>query len=140
MASYNRIVLMGNLTRDIETRVTQTGTTIGKAGIACNERVKKGNEWVDEPMFVDCVMFGKTADTAAEYLKKGSPVLFEGRLKLEQWEKDGVKHSRHTVVVDRMQKLGGKSDGGQRQSGGQQGYKVPARGSQQEEYDQDVPF
>lgn len=139
MASYNRIILMGNLTRDVETRVTPNGTTVGKVGIACNERVKKGQDWVDEPMFVDCVMFGKTAENAAEYLSKGSPVFFEGRLKLEQWEKDGVKHSKHTVMVDRMQFIGSKGEGQGDQRSGGKSYNVP-KNTQQDDDLGDIPF
>lgn len=143
MASYNRVILIGNLTRDVEVRVTQTGLSVGKVGLAVNERVKKGNDYVDETMFVDCTLFGKSAEVAAEYLSKGSNVFFEGRLKLDQWEKDGVKHSKHTVIVDKMQLLGSKQGGEQQSRGKSESYKVPPRGQAQSEPeydDSEIPF
>ena len=137
MASYNMVILAGNLTRDVDVRVTPSGTQVGKFGLAVNEKVKKGNEYVDEVMFVDCVIFGKQADTAAQYLSKGSNALFQGRLKLEQWEKDGVKHSKHTVIIDKMQFLGSRQGGG----GQAGGFKVPPRGETSSEYEsEDIPF
>lgn len=115
MASYNRVILIGNLTRDIELRYLQTGTAVADIGLAVNERVKKGDSWVDEANFFDVTLFGKTAEIANEYLTKGSPVLIEGRLKFEQWEKDGQKRSKVKVIADKMQMLGGKPSGGQSQ-------------------------
>ena len=139
MASLNKVTLIGNLTRDVETRVTQGGMTIGRTGIACNDRVKQGSEWVDKPMFIDCTLFGKTAENAAQYLSKGSTVCFDGRLELQQWEKDGVKHSKHCVIVDRMVMVGSKggSGGG---GGSSKGYNVPKREEVADSYDSDVPF
>lgn len=111
MSSYNRVILMGNLTRDPDIKYSQSGLSIAKIGLAINERRKNNaGEWIDETCFVDVTMFGKTADTAAEYLTKGSGLHVEGKLRFETWEKDGQKHSKHSVVCDRMQFVGGKGE------------------------------
>lgn len=112
MASYNRVILVGNLTRDPELRYIPSGTAVSDIGLAVNDRVKKGDQWIDETTFVDVTLWGRTAEIANEYLGKGSSVLIEGRLKLHTWEKDGQKHSKLRVTCDRMQMLGGKGEGG----------------------------
>ncbi|MEQ8848380.1 single-stranded DNA-binding protein [Botrimarina sp.] len=112
MASYNRVVLVGNLTRDPELRYIPSGTAVSEIGLAVNDRVKKGDQWVDETTFVDVTLWARTAEVANQYLSKGSPVLIEGRLKLDQWEKDGQKRSKLRVVADKMQMLGGREGGG----------------------------
>lgn len=117
MASYNRVILMGNLTRDVQLRYTPGGTPVTEIGLAVNDRRKNQNgEWVDEVTFVEVTFWGRTAEVAAEYLSKGSPVFVEGRLKLDTWEKDGQKNYKLRVVCDRMQLLssGGGSGGGPR--------------------------
>ena len=111
MASYNRVILVGNLTRDPELRYIPSGTAVSEIGMAVNDRVKRNDQWVDEATFVDVTLWGRTAEVANEYLSKGSSVLIEGRLKLDTWEKDGQKRSKLRVVADRMQMLGGR-DGG----------------------------
>ena len=111
MASFNRVILVGNLTRDPELRYIPSGTAVSDIGLAVNDRVKRGDQWVDEATFVDITLWGRTAEIANEYLSKGSPVLIEGRLKLDRWEKDGQKHSKLKVVGERLQMLGAK-DGG----------------------------
>lgn len=116
MASYNRVVLLGNLTRDIELRYTTSGMAIGDTAVAVNDRRKnQAGEWIDEATFVDLKLFGRTAEIAGEYLSKGSPLHVEGRLKLDTWEKDGQKRSKLYVIVERMQMLGGRVGG---ESGG----------------------
>lgn len=112
MASFNRVVLVGNLTRDPELRYISSGTAVSDIGLAVNDRVKRGDQWVDEATFVDITLWGRTAEIANEYLSKGSPVLIEGRLKLDTWEKDGQKHSKLKVIGERMQMLGGKNERG----------------------------
>ncbi len=113
MASYNRVILVGNLTRDPELRYIQSGKAVTDLGLAMNERRKTpAGEWVDEPVFVDVTLWERTAETACEYLTKGSSVLIEGRLRLDTWEKDGQKHSKLRVTCDRMQMLGGRGQGG----------------------------
>lgn len=112
MASYNRVVLVGNLTRDPEVRYIPSGTAVCDIGLAVNDRVKRGEQWVDEVTFVDITLWARTAEIAKEYLTKGSAVLIEGRLKLDSWEKDGQKRSKLKVVAEKMQMLGGRSGGG----------------------------
>jgi single-strand DNA-binding protein len=121
MASFNRVILVGNLTRDPELRYIPSGTAVSEIGLAVNDRVKKNDQWVDETTFVDVTMWGRTAEVANEYLSKGAPVLIEGRLKLDTWEKDGQKRSKLRVVCERMQMLGGRDGGGGGGSGGARG-------------------
>ncbi len=107
MASYNRVILVGNLTRDPELRYIPSGTAVTEVGLAVNDRRKSASgEWVEETTFVDVTLWGRQAEVASEYLSKGSSVLVEGRLKLDTWEKDGKKNSKLRVVGDRMQMLG----------------------------------
>jgi single-strand DNA-binding protein len=114
MASFNRVILMGNLTRDPEIRYIPSGTAVSEIGLAVNDRRKNASgEWVDETTFVDVTLWGRTAEVAGEYLSKGSPVLIEGRLKLDSWEgNDGQKRSKLRVVCENMRMLGGRSGGG----------------------------
>lgn len=113
MASFNRVILMGNVTRDLEVKYLQSGMAVTEIGLAVNDRRKGQNgEWIDETTFVDVTLWGRTAEIAGEYLSKGSPCLIEGRLKLDTWEKDGKKNSKLRVVGEKMQMLGGKSGGG----------------------------
>ncbi len=118
MASYNRVVLVGNLTRDIELRYIPSGMAVCDIGLAINDKIKKDGQWVEETTFVDVTLWGRTAEIANEYLSKGSNVLIEGRLKLDTWETDGQKRSKLKVVGDRMQMLGGKGGGGGGSSSG----------------------
>jgi len=119
MASFNRVILMGNLTRDVEVRYLQSGMAVTDIGIAVNDRRKnQSGEWVEEVTFVDVTLWGRTAEVAGEYLGKGAPIFIEGRLKLDQWEKDGQKHSKLKVIGERMQMVGGKGGGGPGAGGG----------------------
>ncbi len=121
MASYNRVILVGNLTRDPELRYIPSGTPVCELGLAVNDRRKNSSgEWVDETTFVDITLWARQAEVASEYLSKGSPVLIEGRLKYDAWEtNDGQKRSKLRVVGERMQMLGGRagSSGGSSGSG-----------------------
>jgi single-strand DNA-binding protein len=113
MASFNRVILIGNLTRDVELKYTQSGLAVTDVGLAVNDRRKnQAGEWIEETTFVDVTLWGRTAEVAGEYLSKGSPVFFEGRLKLDTWETDGQKRSKLHVVGERMQLLGGRGGGG----------------------------
>ena len=112
MASFNRVVLVGNLTRDVELRYTPAGTAVTDIGLAVNERVKKNDQWVDEVNFFDVTLWGRTAEVCSEYLSKGSSILIEGRLKYDSWEQDGQKRFKVKIVGERMQMLGGRSGGG----------------------------
>jgi single-strand DNA-binding protein len=143
MASYNRVILVGNLTRDPELRFTPSNTPVSEIGMAVNDRRKNSSgEWVEETTFVDVTLWGRTAEVANEYLNKGSSVLVEGRLKLDTWEKEGKKHSKLRVVADRMQMLGGR--GGASGGGGSRGAARVAEPSASAEMeappDDDIPF
>ena len=113
MASFNRVVLLGNLTRDPELRYIGSGMAVSDIGLAVNDRVKRNDQWVEETTFVDVTLWGRTAEVANEYLNKGSSVLIEGRLKMDSWEKDGQKRTKLKVVAERMQMVGGRGGGGQ---------------------------
>lgn len=110
MASFNRVILMGNLTRDVEVKYTANQTAVADIGLAVNDRRKlPSGEWVEEPTFLDVTLWGRTAEIAGQYLGKGAPVLIEGRLKLDTWESEGQKRSKLRVVGERMQMLGGRT-------------------------------
>ncbi|HAV61089.1 MAG TPA: single-stranded DNA-binding protein [Verrucomicrobiales bacterium] len=120
MASYNKVILIGNLTRDPELRYSAKGTAIAKIGVAVNRRWRnEAGEWQEETTFVDVDAFGRQAETIGQYLKKGRPIMIEGRLRLDQWEdkNSGQKRSRLGVVLETFQFMdsgrgGGDSDGG----------------------------
>ena len=131
MASFNRVILVGNLTRDVELRYTPQGTAVTDIGMAVNDRVKRNDEWVDEATFVDVTLWGRTAEVASEYLSKGSSLLIEGRLKFDTWEQDGQKRSKLRVVGERMQMLGGRKSGST--GGGDNAYSQPASEAPQSE-------
>ena len=119
MASYNRVVLVGNVTRDLELRYTPGGAAVVDLGLAVNDKRKsQEGEWIEETTFIDVTLWGRQAEVASEYLRKGSACLIEGRLKLDSWEQDGQKRSKLKVIGERMQMLGGRGDG--RPQGGQQ--------------------
>ncbi len=140
MASFNRVVLVGNLTRDPELRYIPSGTAVSDIGLAVNDRVKRGDQWVDEATFIDITLWGRTAEIANEYLSKGSSVLIEGRLKLDRWEKDGQKHSKLKVIGERLQMLGAKD--GSRGGGGGGGRSGGAgrSGGDQSPYDESEEY
>jgi single-strand DNA-binding protein len=120
MASFNRVILLGNLTRDIELRYLQSGMAVTDVTLAVNDRRKNANgEWIEETSFVEVTVWGRTAEIMSEYLGKGSPVLIEGRLKQDSWEQDGQKRSKLKVVCERMQLIGApRGQGGQGGQGG----------------------
>ena len=148
MASFNKVILMGNLTRDPEMRYTPSGTAIAKLGLAVN-RVWRDTEGQqkEETTFVDVDAFGKQAETLGQYMQKGRPILIEGRLKLDQWEdkNTGQNRSRLGVVLERFTFIGssaGQTDGG----GGAQQQSAPPPSQPTEgppadgPGDDDVPF
>jgi single-strand DNA-binding protein len=150
MASYNRVILVGNLTRDPELRYTPSGTAVSDIGLAVNDRRKNANgEWVEETTFVDVTLWSRTAEVAGEYLSKGSPVLIDGRLKLDTWQtSDGQKRSKLKVVCLNMQMLGGRGGGGRssrrdseysQPAPANEDYQSEAAGPSQGEGD-DIPF
>ena len=111
MPSYNHVTLLGNVTRDPQVRYIGNGTAVCEVGIAMNDKYKsKDGTMVDKPVFVDVTLWGRLAEIAVEYLRRGSPVLIAGKLALDQWEKDGVKHQKLKVVGESLQLLGSKRD------------------------------
>ena len=132
MASFNRVILVGNVTRDLDIRYLQSGTAVLDLGLAVNDRRKnQQGEWVDETSFIDVTLWGRQAEVASEYLSKGSSVLIEGRLKQDTWEQDGQKRSKLKVVGERMQMLGGRGGSG----GGGGGRPPQQQQSRQNSYD-----
>jgi single-strand DNA-binding protein len=114
MASFNKVILVGNLTRDPELRYTQKGMAIAKLGLAVNRVWRnEAGESKEEVTFVDVDAFGRQAETLGQYVKKGSPLLVEGRLRLDQWDdkQTGQKRSKLGVVVENFQFLGGGNRG-----------------------------
>ena len=104
---FNKIVLVGHLTRDIELRYTQGGAAIGSSGIAVTRKFSVNGEKREETCFVDLTFFGKQAEIANQYLSKGSKLLVEGRLKFDQWQdNNGQNRSKHSVSVESMEMLG----------------------------------
>ena len=111
MASFNKVILMGNLTRDPEVRTTPSGLKIAKFGLAVNRKYRtRDNEQKEEVTFVDIDAFGPQAETLERYCEKGSPLLVEGRLRLDQWQtSNGDKRSKLCVVLENFQLMGGRS-------------------------------
>ncbi len=112
MANYNKVLLMGNLTRDPELKRTSNDMAVAQISIAVNRRFKdRTGEQREETTYVDCESWGKTAETMAKYLAKGRPVFVEGRLKLDQWQdKDGNNRSKLKVVIDNFQFVDSKGN------------------------------
>ncbi len=125
---FNKVILAGNLARDIEIRYLPSGTAVATTAIATNRRYKAADgTQKDETMFIDLTFWGRTAEIANQYLKKGSQVLVEGRLTLEQWTaQDGSKRSKHAIAVETLQMLGSRD-----QSAGTQNNNAPAYGEEQ---------
>ena len=107
MAALNKVLLMGNLTRDPEVRYTASGTAVADCGLAVSTKRKDAQgEYRENVIFVDCVMWSRTAEIAAEYLHRGAPIFVEGRLELHEWKNQaGEKRSKMQVVVENMQML-----------------------------------
>ena len=110
MASFNKVMLMGNLTRDPELRFTANGSAVASFGLAVNRKFKQGDEWVDDVCFVDRTVWGKQGENCAEYLSKGRPAFIEGYLKFSTWESDGQKRNKLEVVANTVQFLGSRND------------------------------
>jgi single-strand DNA-binding protein len=136
MASFNKVILMGNLTRDPELRVTANGNSICKLGLATSRVYStKDGERREETTFVDIDAFGKQAEVISKYMRKGRPIMVEGRLKLDQWESgDGQKRNKLSVVLESFQFLGGRDDneGGSGNSGGGYEKSSPPRAASSE--------
>ena len=142
MADFNKVMLMGRLTRDPEMRYTPSGMAVAKVGLAVGRRYfnKNTQETVEESTFVDCEAWGKQAETINQYMRKGRPIFIEGRLKFDTWEsREGQKRSKLSVVIEQFQFIdsggGGQGGGGQGRGsqGGDQrgGYRDEGAGGQQ---------
>ncbi|MCA8994457.1 MAG: single-stranded DNA-binding protein [Planctomycetaceae bacterium] len=122
MASFNRVILVGNLTRDPEVKYTTGGTAVTELGLAVSRNWfdQKSNERREETTFVDVTLWGRQAEVAGEYLSKGRPILIEGRLQLDSWEdkETGKRRSKLRVVGEQMQMLGSRGEGGGSGGGG----------------------
>jgi len=128
MASFNKVILVGNLTRDPELRYTPKGTAIAKIGLAVNRVwTSESGEKKEEVTFVDVDVFGRTAENVGQYMRKGRPILIEGRLRLDQWDdkQTGQKKSKLGVVAETVQFLGSPTGGGG--GGGEGAASAPAR-------------
>jgi single-strand DNA-binding protein len=145
--NYNKVLLMGRLTRDVELKYTQGGQAVANIGLAVSRfyRTQEG-ENREETTFVDCEAWGRTAETMSKYLAKGRPVFIEGRLKLDQWEdQQGNKRSKLRVVVDGFQFIDSREGGGGGGGGGRQRSEQGAGDRQQDDGpqpidDDDIPF
>jgi single-strand DNA-binding protein len=128
MPNLNKVMLMGNLTRDVELKTTPSNLTVANLGLAVNRRWKTPDgEQREEVTFIDCEAWGKSAEILAKYLSKGKPVYLEGRLKLDQWEdKDGQKRSKMRVVVEEFQFIDSKGSTGGGGGGGGDDYQQSA--------------
>jgi single-strand DNA-binding protein len=149
MASFNKVMLLGNLTRDPEVKYTPKGSAVADIGLAVNRTyTTDGGEKREETTFVDVTMWGRQAEIAGEYLKKGRPLFVEGRLQLDTWDdkQTGQKRSKLRVVCENFQMLGsrdggesgGGGGGGGRSSGG--GKPAKAAPAADDSADDDIPF
>lgn len=125
MPSFNKVILMGNFTRDPELRFLPNNTAVCDMGLAVNDRYqnKATGQWEDRPNFVDCTAFGRTAENISKFFAKGRPIFIEGKLRFEQWEdrQSGQKRSKLKVVVDTWQFVDSKDSAGAGGGGGQGG-------------------
>ena len=113
MANFNKVILAGNLTRDPQISYLPSNTPVAEFGLAINRKWRsQDGQMKDDTCFVDCRAYGRQAETLNQYMKKGRPLLVEGRLKLDQWEKEGQKRSKLYVIVEMFQFLGDRRDGG----------------------------
>jgi single-strand DNA-binding protein len=153
MASFNKVILMGNLTRDPELRYTPKGTAIAKIGLAVNRVwTNEAGEKKEEVTFVDVDVFGRTAENVGQYMRKGRPILIEGRLRLDQWDdkQTGQKKSKLGVVAETVQFLGSAPGGGEggaaaapraaRPAAASSAPAAPESGDSEPPHDDDVPF
>lgn len=138
MASFNTVVVMGNMTRDVQLRYTPSGTPVTDISLAVNEKRKGQNgDYIEEVSYVDITLWGRTAEIASEYLAKGKSVLIHGRLKQDRWEKDGLNHSKLKVICERLILL---SSGGTRRDNDQSEQHEEPASNDQYGYNDDIPF
>jgi len=144
MANLNKVLLLGNVTRDPEVRYTPKGSAVCDLGVAGNRAyTTDSGEKREEVTFVDVTLWGRTAEVASEYLKKGRPVFIEGRLQMDTWDdkQTGQKRSRLRVVAENMQLLGGRPPGGAADTTGESRQTAPPKSLAAPEPDEDeIPF
>jgi len=144
MANLNKVLLLGNVTRDPEVRYTPKGSAVCDLGVAVNRAyTTDSGEKREEVTFVDVTLWGRTAEVASEYLKKGRPVFIEGRLQMDTWDdkQTGQKRTRLRVVAENMQLLGGRPSGGADITGESRQASPPPKKSAASEPDEDeIPF
>ena len=150
--SINRVVISGNLTRDPELRKTAGGMPVLGFGVAVNDRRRnqQTGEWEDYPNFIDCTMFGARAEAVSRFLSKGNKVAIEGKLRWSQWERDGQRRSKIEVIVDEIEFMTPRDNGGSAYSSNYNSYNAaavqPAPVMQAAPavdasvYDEDIPF
>jgi len=144
MIDLNQVVLVGRLTRDAELKYTNSGFAILKFSLAVNRSVKRDDSWQDEVSFFNAVIFGKRAESLAQYMLKGKQIGIAGELKQDRWEQDGQSRSRVEIVVNNLQFLGSKGSGASSAS-----YTPPAESSagnqvdtppMADDFNDDIPF
>lgn len=113
--NYNKVIIAGNLTRDVELTASKSGTSIANITIAVNETIISNGEKNTRTSFISCTAFGKTAENISKYFAKGKPIFIEGRLQQEVWETDGKKNSKTKVVVEKFEFVGTR-DGTEKQN------------------------
>jgi single-strand DNA-binding protein len=124
MKSVNKVILLGNIGQPPETRTLRSGTLLTTASLATNERIKKGEEWKDHAEWHSVLFYGRLAEVARDYMRKGSKVYVEGKLRTTSWEDDaGVKHWRTNVIAHELALLDGK-DGSQRAAAPDEAYEA----------------
>ncbi len=134
MASFNQVILLGNLTRDPQLKYLPSQTAVAEFGVACNRKFKtQSGEDKEEVTFVDCSAFGKTGELINQYFTKGKPIFIQGRLKYDSWEdkQGGGKRSKMSVIVENFQFIGGR-DGGGGGGGGGGGYQQEGGGGDEQ--------
>ncbi len=135
----NKVILFGNLTRDPELKSLPSGQSVASFSIATNRRVKKDEQWTDVPEYHNVVVWGRQAETSAQYLKKGSQALVEGRLQTRSWDKDGVKQYRTEVVAESVT-FGRAGQGGGGASGASSARQSDAEAPQQAPKDDAIDY
>ena len=114
---FNKVIMVGNLTQDPELRYTASGTAVANLRIAVSSKYRSGDEYKEETLFIDVVVWGKQGESCSQYLSKGRQVLVEGRLQERSWESDGQKRRKTEIVANTVRFLGKKGDGGGSQGG-----------------------
>jgi single-strand DNA-binding protein len=143
MASYNKVILVGNLTRDPELTYSQAGTAICKLGLAVNEKfTKQSGEKVEKVHFIDITAWAKTAETIAQYFHKGDPILVEGKIQQDRWQDQNTNQNRSKVyvVAERFTFVGNKRQDGGEGGGGGQGEGAAAGAGAGAVPEEDIPF